>query len=272
MDSDADQAAQAAQDAVAAAHALVAAAHRVVVLTGAGISTDSGIADFRGPNGLWTRNPEAERTSQLQYYLGDPEVRRVSWQHRLTSPIWDARPNAGHLGLVELDRQGKLDTLITQNIDGLHAAAGIPADRLVEIHGNAHRVVCWGCGDTQPMQTVLDRVRAGEDDPACTRCGGILKSATVSFGQQLDPEDIRRASEAGQRADLLLAIGSTLGVYPAAGLVPLALERGIPVIIVNGQPTTFDREADVVVRASISEALPQIVLGGRPRQPAAGPA
>jgi NAD-dependent deacetylase len=257
---------------VAAAQALVSVASRVLVLTGAGISTDSGIADFRGPNGLWTKNPEAEKTSQLSYYLNDPEVRKAAWRNRLTSPIWSARPNAGHLALVALWESGRLDTVVTQNIDGLHVAAGLPLDVVVEIHGNAHSVVCWSCGETAPMTRALDRVRSGEDDPACPSCGGVLKSTTVSFGQQLDPSDLERAAAAGSRADLLLAVGSTLTVYPAADLVPMALRRKIPVVIVNGEPTEFDPYVDVVVRGSISSVLPEIVRGGRPLPAGADPA
>jgi NAD-dependent deacetylase len=248
---------------VAAAQRLVEAAERIVVLTGAGISTDSGIADFRGPNGVWTKNPEAEKTSNIHYYLGDPEVRKAAWRNRLTSPIWSAEPNAGHLALVELDRRGKLEVVVTQNIDGLHVLSGLPPSKVVEMHGNAHGVVCWSCGETAPMSRALDRVRAGEEDPPCRSCGGILKSTTVSFGQQLDPADLARASEAGARADLVLAVGSTLSVYPAADLVPLALRRGVPVVIVNGEPTEFDPYVDVVVRGSISDVLPRIVSGGR---------
>lgn len=256
-------------EAIEAARQLVARSQRIVVLTGAGISTDSGIADYRGPNGLWTKNPKAEQMSNIRYYLEDPEVRRLSWEHRLGSPIWEAQPNAGHLALVELERQGRLDTLVTQNVDGLHLLAGHDPERVVEIHGNARTVLCWDCGDSAPMERALERVRAGEADPPCKACGGILKSATISFGQQLVVDDLLRAEQAAQRADLLLAIGSTLGVYPAAGLVPTALQAGAALVIVNGDPTPYDRHADVVVHASISEVLPEIVRGG-PLRPADG--
>jgi NAD-dependent deacetylase len=251
---------------------LVQRSERIVVLTGAGISTDSGIADYRGPNGLWTKNPKAERTSNISYYLSDPEVRRLAWEHRLGSPIWDAQPNEGHRALVELERQGRLDTLVTQNVDGLHHLAGHDPERIVEIHGNARTVVCWACGDSAPMERALERVRAGEADPPCKACGGILKSATISFGQQLVREDLERADAAARRADLLLAIGSTLGVYPAAGLVPIALDTGARLIIVTADPTPYDAHADVVLHASISEVLPRIVRGGRPRPPDGDPA
>lgn len=249
---------------VEAARTLIHQAERILVLTGAGISTDSGIADYRGPNGVWTKNPKAERMSDIRYYLGDPEVRKAAWQTRLHSPIWSAEPNPGHAAVVELERQGRLDTLVTQNVDGLHHLAGNDPERIVEIHGHARTVVCWSCGETAPMAEALDRVRAGEEDPACKTCGGILKSATISFGQQLVTDDLRRAEEAAHRADLVLAIGSTLGVYPAAGLVPVALHNGASFVIVNADPTPFDASADVVLRGSISEVLPEIVRDGRP--------
>ena len=150
----------------------IEAAERVVVLTGAGVSTDSGIPDFRGPKGVWTRNPEAEKQSTIQHYVADPEVRRRAWRSRLESPAWSAQPNAGHRALVALERRGKLDTLITQNIDGLHQAAGSSPERVVEVHGTMREVVCLACGQRAPMERALARVRAGEDDPPCRTCGG----------------------------------------------------------------------------------------------------
>jgi NAD-dependent deacetylase len=259
-------------DPIELAAALVDRADRIVVLTGAGISTDSGISDYRGPNGTWTKNPRAEQMSDIRYYLNDPEIRRMSWQSRIDSPIWDAKPNEGHKALVELERRGKLDTLITQNVDGLHHLAGNDPAKIVEIHGNARHVVCWECNETAPMERALERVRRGEEDPRCRSCGGILKSTTISFGQQLVVEDLQRAEAAAHRADLVLAVGSTLGVYPAAGVVPIALNHGARLVIVNAQPTPFDGEADVIVRTGISEALPEIVRGGRRRRPDAAPA
>jgi NAD-dependent deacetylase len=233
----------------------------VVVLTGAGISTDSGIADFRGPKGVWTRNPEAEKRATLQYYMSDPAVRRKSWLDRLDHPAWAAEPNAGHRALVELERRGKLDTLVTQNIDGLHQAAGSDPARIVEVHGTMHEVVCMSCGERAPMQRALDRVRAGEDDPDCRTCGGILKSATISFGQNLVADDLARAADAARRCDLLLAVGSTLSVYPVADMVPVARMGGALVVIVNGSETAMDHLADAVLRGSISEVLPSLVEG-----------
>jgi NAD-dependent deacetylase len=248
----------------AAAADLLAGASRVTVLTGAGISTGSGIPDFRGPQGVWTRNPAAERTSTLSNYLEDAEVRRQSWQNRLLSPAWRAQPNPGHRALVELERQGRLRAVVTQNIDGLHQRAGHDPNLVVEVHGTMWRVVCWSCGREGPMEPALERVRGGDLDPHCQECGGILKSATISFGQSLDPEVLARAEEAALDCDLLLAVGSTLSVYPAAGLVPVAYRSGAAVVIVNAQPTPFDDLAAAVVRDPISQALPSLVGPARP--------
>src|SRR5882724_13070901 len=190
--------------------AWVEEAKRVVVLTGAGISTDSGIPDFRGPQGLWTKNPLAEKMSNIRYYLADPEVRKASWQNRLFSPAWSAVPNAGHRALVHLEQKGKLHALITQNIDELHQIAGNSAARVIEVHGTMRKFMCWGCGMRGPMQLVLERVRAGDEDPACRDCGGILKSDTISFGQQLAPEVLERALRSAGDADLFLAVGTSL--------------------------------------------------------------
>ncbi|OGK96528.1 MAG: NAD-dependent deacetylase [Candidatus Rokubacteria bacterium RIFCSPHIGHO2_02_FULL_73_26] len=234
-------------------------AERIVALTGAGISTDSGIPDFRGPRGVWTRNPEAERLATLQHYVADPEVRRRAWQNRLASPAWTARPNAGHRALVTLERRGKLDTLITQNVDGLHQRAGSSPARVVEIHGTLHEIACLDCGERAPIETALERVRAGEADPPCRSCGGILKTATISFGQGLVAADLRRAQDAARRADLMLAVGTKLSVYPVAGVVPAAKEAGARVVIVNAEPTEMDGLADAALRGSISALLPRIV-------------
>ena len=251
-------------DLIADAARWIDAAQRVVVLAGAGISTDSGIPDFRGPNGVWTRNPGAERRATLQNYMSDPDVRREAWQTRLQHPALSARPNAGHRALVELERRGKLDTLVTQNIDGLHQAAGSDPGIVVEVHGTMHTVVCMSCGERAPMERALARVRAGEDDPPCRSCGGILKSATISFGQNLVPEDLQRAMEAARRCDLLLAVGSTLAVYPVAEMVPLARMAGAQIVIVNAEATAMDDLADAVIHGPIGEVLPQLVGTAEP--------
>ncbi len=244
------------------ARAVLAGASAVVVLTGAGISTDSGIQDFRGPNGLWTKNPEAEKLATLQHYVADPEVRKRSWQWRLESVADTFEPNIGHRALVDLEAGGRLELLITQNVDGLHLAAGTSREALVEIHGSTREVVCLDCEERAPMSVALDRVRAGEDDPPCRTCGGILKSSTISFGQGLVPADLARADVAARRADVMLAVGSTLGVYPIANVVPLAKAHGATVIIVNGGPTEMDDLADIRLEGSISQILPSIVPGG----------
>ena len=245
---------------------LLNAAQRVVVLTGAGISTDSGIPDFRGPDGLWTKDPAAEMLSNYENYMADTNLRAAARQSRLSSPTWTAEPNAGHRALLSLERRGVLELLITQNIDGLHHAAGSNPELIVEIHGNVRESVCQRCGDRRPMDETLDRVRAGEPDPSCLHrsggnvCGGVLKSATISFGQSLVAEDLQRADWAARDCDLLLCVGSTLAVYPIASVVPIAVNAGSPVIIINGEPTAMDSVATVVLHSDISATL-QTLLG-----------
>ncbi len=234
-------------------------ARTVVVLTGAGISTESGIPDFRGPNGVWTKNPAAEKAANIEYYVNDPEVRARSWQSRVGSEIWQAEPNAGHRALADLEHRVPLAALLTQNIDGLHHAAGSSATLIVELHGNVREAKCLGCDWRGPMSETLDRVRAGETDPRCAECGGILKSATVSFGESLDAADLERAIEAARACDLFLAVGTSLGVYPANSLPTMALRHGARFVVMNAEPTPFDSHADVVVRSPLGEALPALV-------------
>jgi NAD-dependent deacetylase len=236
----------------------------ITALVGAGISTDSGIPDFRGPNGLWTRDPGAERMFTLQRYVENADVRRNAWQHRRDHPAWSAQPNDGHRALVALERDGRLRAVVTQNIDELHQRAGQSPDRVIEIHGSVFGVECLGCGRRIPMREALDRVDAGDLDPACAACGGILKSATISFGQSLRPEVLSAATNAARRCSLFLAIGSSLQVQPAAGLCEVAKRYGARLVILNAEPTPYDSMADAVLRASISEVLPQLV-GDRAR-------
>jgi NAD-dependent deacetylase len=236
----------------------VRTAHRVTVLTGAGISTDSGIPDFRGPNGVWTKNPAAEKASTLQHYLADPELRKLAWRNRVTSPAWDAQPNAAHRALVGLERRGQLEALVTQNIDELHQKAGNDPRKVIEVHGTMHWSRCWGCNDRRPMLSVLERVRAGDEDPACELCGGVLKSDTISFGQALVPEVIDAALAAAERCDLLIAAGSSLSVFPAANVVPRAKSAGARIVILNGEPTKMDRFADAIVLGPLAETLPAL--------------
>jgi NAD-dependent deacetylase len=237
----------------------LANARYVTVLTGAGISTDSGIPDFRGPNGVWTKNPDAEKTATLQYYMSDPDIRRRAWQNRLGSGMWNAEPNAAHRALVDLERMDRLHALVTQNVDGLHHAAGQSDDIVVEIHGNVREVKCMACGWHGPMHDTLERVRAGEADPECEECGGILKSATISFGEDLVADDLMRSQIAAGRADVFLAIGTSLVVYPAAGLPEIALRNGGRLVVMNAEETPYDAVAHALVRDPVGTFLPALV-------------
>jgi NAD-dependent deacetylase len=234
----------------------------VVALTGAGISTDSGIPDFRGPQGIWTKDPAAQRMSTLSAYVSDPELRVRSWQNRRVHSAWTAEPNAGHKALVELERSGKLAAILTQNIDGLHQKAGSSPGRVLELHGTLWQAECLSCRERRPMAEVLDRVDAGEADPPCVVCGGILKSATISFGQALDPVVLQRAFEAASSCDLFLAVGSSLTVQPAAGTCGVAVDAGAKLVIVNAEPTPYDEYADAVLRAPIADVLPALLPSG----------
>jgi NAD-dependent deacetylase len=247
---------------VATVRTMVGEAAAVTVLTGAGISTDSGIPDFRGPNGVWTRDPAAERLSSYDDYVSDPEVRRRAWQARKTHPAWTAQPNDGHRALVELERSGRLRALVTQNIDGLHQRAGSSREKVIEVHGTIWEVQCLSCAARSPMAEVLARVDAGEDDPPCLRCGGILKSATISFGQRLDNDVLVAAGSAAHECDLFLAVGSSLTVRPASGLCDVAVDAGAPLVVVNAQPTPYDDLAAVVLHGPIGEILPTLVSHG----------
>jgi NAD-dependent deacetylase len=245
---------------VEAARALIDDAERVAVLTGAGISTDSGIPDFRGPQGLWTKDPKAERASNIRYYVQDPEVRRANWAARAAGTLWaNVEPNIGHHALVHLEQRGKLHTLITQNVDELHQRAGNSADLVVEVHGTTRKVACLSCEYRDNMEEAIERVRAGEEDPDCPRCGGLLKSATVSFGQSLDAEDLRRSEIAAHEADVFLTVGTSLGVYPINETVRIAKHAGARVVILNGEPTEMDHLGDIVLHDRIAAALPLIV-------------
>lgn len=241
------------------------AASAVTVLTGAGISTDSGIPDYRGPNGVWTRNPEAARMSTLQDYLADPAVRRRAWQSRKLHPAWDAQPNHAHRALVDLERSGRLVALLTQNIDELHQRAGSSREKVVELHGTIWWAECLTCGVRSPMADELARVNDDEPDPPCLVCGGILKSATISFGQALQPAVLERAAAAAQDCEVFLVVGSSLTVQPAAGLCLVARDSGARLVIVNAEPTPYDDVADAVLRRPIGEILPVLTadLGER---------
>ena len=234
-------------------------AQLVTVLTGAGISTDSGIPDYRGPNGVWTRNPEAARMSTLQDYVADPEVRRRAWQSRKVHPAWTAEPNAAHRALADFEKTGRLIAIVTQNIDELHQRGGSSRGKVIEVHGTIWWAECLTCGIRTPMADELARVSDDEPDPSCTSCGGILKSATISFGQALDNDVLEAAAIAAERCDLFLAIGSSLTVRPAAGLCDVAVENGARLVVINAEPTPYDDLADAVLREPIGEILPGLL-------------
>ncbi|MFF0199726.1 NAD-dependent deacetylase [Streptomyces sp. NPDC005017] len=231
----------------------------VAILSGAGISTDSGIPDYRGPNGLWRKDPEAEKLVTYEYYMGDPDIRRRSWRMRRRAGTLLAEPNAAHRAVAELERSGVPVRVITQNVDGLHQLAGLSARKVIELHGTARQFVCTECGVRGPMEDALARIEAGEDDPACAVCGGILKSATVMFGQNLDPEVLGEALAVTRACHVFIAVGTSLQVQPAAALAGLAVDHGARLIIVNAEPTPYDEIADEVVREPIGTALPRLL-------------
>jgi NAD-dependent deacetylase len=233
----------------------------VAILSGAGISTDSGIPDYRGPNGLWRRDPEAEKLVTYQYYMGDPEIRRRAWRMRRQNRTLRAEPNVAHRAVTELERSGVPVRVITQNVDGLHQLAGMPARKVLELHGSARSVVCVACRARTPMEDALARVEAGEDDPPCLECGGVLKSATVMFGERLDPVVLGEAVSITKASQVFIAVGTSLQVQPAAGLAGVAADHGARLIIVNADPTPYDERADEVVREPIGTALPALLRG-----------
>lgn len=242
-----------------AAREIVARARRITALTGAGVSTSAGIPDFRGPNGLWTRNPAAQRLSDIDSYVSDPSVREEAWRSRAEHPAWHASPGAAHRAFVDLDGAGRLRSVLTQNIDELHQRAGLDRDKVVELHGSMFGIICLDCGATGTMRQALERVAEGEPDPPCRACGGILKSATISFGQALDPEVVRAAQRATLDCELFLAAGTTLTVQPAAGLAEMAVRAGAELVICNAEPTPYDELASAVVRGPLDEVLPELL-------------
>ncbi|WP_067531370.1 SIR2 family NAD-dependent protein deacylase [Nocardia crassostreae] len=226
------------------------------VLTGAGISTDSGIPDFRGPRGVWTKDPIAELLSTYQNYVADPELRVRAWLARRDNPAWQARPNDAHQALVRLAAAREVG-IITQNIDRLHQRAG--SETVVEIHGNMFEVVCIDCDFTDSMAATLERVAAGLPDPDCPDCGGILKAGVIMFGQQLDSDAIRAAVEIAESSAIFLAVGTSLQVEPAASMCAVAVDSGAELVIVNAEPTPYDPYAAEVVREPIGRAVPRLV-------------
>ncbi|WP_338702050.1 Sir2 family NAD-dependent protein deacetylase [Streptomyces sp. Q6] len=231
----------------------------VAILTGAGVSTDSGIPDYRGPSGVWTKDPDAEKLVTYEYYMNDPEIRRRAWQVRRRNRTLTAEPNAAHRAIADLSAAGVAVRVLTQNVDGLHQLAGLPARKVLELHGSARKFICTQCGERGPMETALARVDAGEDDPDCLSCGGILKSTTVMFGEHLDPVVLGEAVSITKACQVFFAVGSSLQVQPAAGLAGLAPQHGARLVVVNAEPTPYDELADEVVREPIGTALPRLL-------------
>ncbi len=246
-----------ANDALERAGALLVGARRIVVFTGAGVSTDSGIPDFRSPGGLWTRYDPRELG--FRRYVSDPATRRLAWRLRRELHHLEARPNSAHLACVRLAEAGRLAGVITQNIDGLHTDAGLPAELVCEVHGTGRQFVCLACGERGPMGAAVARVEAGEEDPACLACGGIIKAATVSFGQGIPPAVWERAETLTAGCDAFVAVGSSLVVQPAAGLPRRASRLGAKLVIVNREPTPLDDLADVVLHGEAGTLLPALV-------------
>jgi NAD-dependent deacetylase len=253
-------------DQVQVAADLIQEARLVTVLTGAGLSTASGIPDFRGPQGLWTKDPGAARMFDIDAYVRDPELRIRAWQNRRDHPAWTAEPNPGHRALAWWEDQGRVRATITQNIDGLHQAAGSGRRApVLEVHGTLHRTICLDCGERRPMRETLDRL-ADTVDPPCLACGGMLKSDTVSFGQSLDAATLEQASRAAREGNVFLAAGTSLQVNPVASVVPTAWQYGARVVICNAGETPYDSLADAVVREPLEEVLP-IIVGAPTAEP-----
>ena len=242
---------------ITAAREWIAKARRVVGFTGAGISTESGIPDFRSPGGVWS----TARMIEYSEFLCSREARIEAWRQK--SIAWpamrDAIPNAGHHAFVELERRGKLTAMITQNIDGLHRRAGQSPELVIELHGTMAEAMCLECGDRIPMDDAVGRVARGELAPECELCAGMLKAATVSFGQPMPAREVERAIGACEACDLLIAVGSSLVVYPAASLPALAKQSGARLIVINRTETPLDGVADLALRDEIGRILPQLI-------------
>ena len=235
----------------------IAGASRIVGFTGAGISTESGIPDFRSPNGVWARN----RIVDFQEFVSSEDGRIEYWRQKVEAwpAMREARPNAGHYAFAELHRQGKLEALVTQNIDRLHQQSGLPGDKVLELHGTTTEAVCLSCGDRITSDEACRRVQAGERAPRCRLCGGLLKPATISFGQSMPLDVMERAYHAAESCDLLVAVGSSLVVEPAASIPRVAKHAGARLLIVNRDSTPLDGIADSVVRGEIGDVLPAMV-------------
>lgn len=226
---------------------------RGVVFTGAGISTESGIPDFRSPGGIWTKYKPID----FQDFISSEEMRRESWRRKFATDevMSKAQPNAGHLAVAKLVRQGKVSSVITQNVDGLHQRSGVPENKVIELHGNATYAHCLDCGERYELEDIRKTFLKDETLPVCRRCNGIVKTATISFGQAMPVDEMERAREETLACDLFLAIGSSLVVYPAAGFPELAKRNGARLVILNRDPTNLDPVADLVIHDEIGPVL-----------------
>ncbi|WP_029089819.1 SIR2 family NAD-dependent protein deacylase [Brevibacterium album] len=231
---------------------------KLTLLTGAGISTAAGIPDFRGPQGVWTRDPEAERTSTLSWYLGDRAVRERAWRQRAEAAVWEKEPTDAHRAIAEAARIHETE-IITQNVDGLHQAAGSAPSSVHEVHGSARTWRCEDCGAAGPMEEAMCRVAAGETDPPCPHCDGIIRAATILFEEVLEPAVIDAAIAAAERCDVMIAVGTGLTVHPVAGLFPLARDQGARAFVVNAEPTPYDDLAEETLRGDLQEELPALL-------------
>jgi len=239
---------------------LIVSARHTVIFTGAGISTESGIPDFRGPGGIWERFDPDDFT--YQKFIKDPEARRKHWRMLHGSGLaTDAKPNPAHHAIAELDRLGKLDCVITQNVDNLHQKAGVSDDKVLELHGNMQWAVCLNCGHRYPFEQVKTRLDTGEEDPDCETCHGILKPSAVFFGESLPVKVLEEAAFRSRKCDLFIVIGSTLVVYPAAYMPIYAVESGARLVIINLSSTPMDRQAAVLIRAKAGEAMSRVIAG-----------
>ncbi len=247
-------------DHVAQAAEVLAEHLPILAFTGAGVSTESGVPDFRGPNGLWTKMDPADFT--IERYLSDPERRRRGWKLHAEGQLWGARaplePNRAHLALADLYRAAKLSGCVTQNVDGLHLMGGLPEEVVAEVHGHVRNVRCLDCETTWPTETILVRVDRGEAEPRCEECGGIIKTTTVMFGEQLFPETMEKAWRLAEGSNSVLAIGTTLGVWPAAEIPWAMSQAGKPLVIINQGETEMERVANVRLAGSAGETMEQL--------------
>ncbi len=237
---------------------LIIASERLVVFTGAGVSTESGIPDFRSPGGIWERYDPADFT--YQKFMSSHEARKKTWERfRLFGMLADVQPNPAHYAIAELERLGKLDCVITQNVDALHQKAGVPEDKVIELHGTLKWVKCLGCGKLYPTEEIIKRVEQGVEVPQCDDCGGILKSATISFGEAMPAKETKEAEQHSRSCNLMIVVGSSLVVYPAAYMPIYAKESGAKLVIINIGPTPMDRYADVRINEQAGEVMSRIL-------------